>query len=365
MKNYLTNRIITASGILLLALSNSPAYSNVNYDPYSNSLYGYAKGCGFFENWFGGSNGPWGEIQGDSGTMRVGVGLWLNAGGSMNLGGYNDEFTVVKVDAGCTAYLAEHHNNQGRKLILPAGIHSLTDYGFNDMASYVGCDCETWSDTEFMVLSSYYQIPPNNTVYFSGEFTIESWVLFLIDSSDPDDYYAHWARVMDFSNGPNQDNVLLAASLGTTGRPVFAIHRNGVGHSVESPFSIPKGRWSHLAATFKNGHGKLYINGQLVAENTSMPAPAEVVREQMYIGKSAWSIDSLLRGRLRDFRIYSTSLEQDQIQKHMSGGLGLTFTKEIKHEQLRYNGYIKNNVLYDSSPTHTDAIKCPGHSECQ
>jgi len=327
---------------------------------YSNQIYGIgSSGCSFYENWYDvWDSSPAANIQGDGcgwdpSCISNRVGVYLpGLSGNINLNYFNDEITVVKVDKGCTASLWEHYNLQGRKLILTAGVHSLTDYGFNDMASSISCYCDYLNTYIPFDGNNYYEVErtsDNTTMYFheNGEFTIMVWVYLYS--------YINWVRVMDFSNGPSQDNVLLAASHGTSGKPTLRFHIDGAVHSVDSPVQIPFYQLTHLAATFANNHGKLYINGELVAENTSMAPPKSVIRQQLYLGKSSWPWDGLFKGTMRDFRLYSKALNENAIKLFMS-----TSPQEkiyLDRELLNYSGYIRDGVLYDSSWHRTDAIR--------
>src|SRR5215467_1781095 len=53
-------------------------------------------------------------------------------------------------------------------------------------------------------------------VWFNGNLTVEGWV-FLRS-------YNSWSRLIDFANGPNTNNVLLALSQGNSGFPVFGVY---------------------------------------------------------------------------------------------------------------------------------------------
>jgi len=58
---------------------------------------------------------------------------------------------------------------------------------------------------------AYLEVPAAN--WFSGDLTIEAWVYMRS--------YNFYSRLLDFGNGPTSDNVLVALTTQTSGRPVY------------------------------------------------------------------------------------------------------------------------------------------------
>ena len=88
---------------------------------------------------------------------------------------------------------------------------------------------------------------PNGTWFGSGDFTIEAWVYVRS--------HQNWARLIDFSNGANHDNVYLALSGNNFGCPTFGVFGGGLASSsqADSPVPLPLNQWTHLAVTFAGG----------------------------------------------------------------------------------------------------------------
>src|SRR4051812_32704059 len=63
------------------------------------------------------------------------------------------------------------------------------------------------------------------TNWFSGNFTIEGWVYVRS--------YNNWSRLVDFGSGPNAQEVYLALSSGTSGKPAMGV-LNGSGNVIIS-----------------------------------------------------------------------------------------------------------------------------------
>jgi hypothetical protein len=138
-------------------------------------------------------------------------------------------------------------------------------------------------------------------VYFTGSaFTVTSWINKQANNS--------FSRLFDFGNGAQSDNVLVFLTNGTNGRAGF---QNFTGNSAQStttsPNAQPLNEWFHLAYSWSNGIGRLFINGiQVVQGNQNVPTDIE--RTINYIGRSNWPNDGYAHARLDDFRIYGREL---------------------------------------------------------
>lgn len=141
--------------------------------------------------------------------------------------------------------------------------------------------------------------------FHEGPITVEAWVYLRS--------YQNWSRVLDFANGAGNDNVLLAATVGTSGQPNFMIFRGGVQQSITSPRQLPLRRWTHLAATQRDGVGILYMDGVEVVRGV-LHAPRNVQRTQNFLGRSNWGDgDRYLDGVLDEVRIWSKARGAEEI----------------------------------------------------
>jgi len=113
---------------------------------------------------------------------------------------------------------------------------------------------------------------------------------------------ANWARVIDFGNGPNANNILMARE-GTSDHLQFQCLSWGGVNNLDSPGQWANNTWQHLVATITPGAlGTLYKNGQQVGQWTSRTVPSGVLRRNNYIGKSNWP-DALYKGRMDELTI--------------------------------------------------------------
>lgn len=117
-------------------------------------------------------------------------------------------------------------------------------------------------------------------IWFSNEFTIEAWVY--------EHSYNTYSRLIDFGNGAPSDNVLLALTDSTTGRPTLSVYRGASGQSVTAPNPLPLNQWVHLAATLRSNVGTIYVNGVAAAFGT-VTGPNATNRTLNYIGRSNWA----------------------------------------------------------------------------
>lgn len=151
-------------------------------------------------------------------------------------------------------------------------------------------------------------VPPGT--WFSDDFTIEAWVF--------ERSYNNWSRVIDFGNGSDANNVYLALSWGTTGKPLLDVYRDAVPQYVVAPQPIPLNQWVHLAATLRGSVATLYINGVGVATNAAVPPPKAVNRLSNYIGRSNWGADACANAIIDDVRIWKVARSRAEIAADMT-----------------------------------------------
>lgn len=140
-------------------------------------------------------------------------------------------------------------------------------------------------------------------VWFDQDFTIVAWVRL--------HSYANWERIIDFGVGPDNHNVLLAASAGILGQP--ALRTEGTQFTASS-ITLPVSRWTQIAARVRaDGLGTIFINGVESYNSGGMTIPPSVTRTNCYIGKSNWSSDALLNGEMGELQIYHGALSNTAI----------------------------------------------------
>ncbi len=128
------------------------------------------------------------------------------------------------------------------------------------------------------------------------------------------DAVATWSRVFDFGNGTTSYMFLTPRSGDGTLR--FAITAAGAGaeEQINAP-ALAAGGWHHVAVTYADGVGVLYVDGVEAARNASMsvqPLWFGNDIKQNYLGKSQYD-DPYLAGALDEFRVYGRGLAPAEI----------------------------------------------------
>ena len=121
-----------------------------------------------------------------------------------------------------------------------------------------------------------------------GAVTFAAWVKY--------DAFKSWSRVFDFGNGEDSDNILMAhyqtTSSGRFSHRVTSTSTYELGGSN----NLGSNTWLHRVGVIEaNGNMSLYLNGSLVASNTSTSVLPTLTRTQQYVGKSNWSVGWLFR----------------------------------------------------------------------
>lgn len=144
------------------------------------------------------------------------------------------------------------------------------------------------------------------------EFTIATWVY--VDDN------RKWARIFDFGSGSSY--YMFMCPVAYTGNLRYAIKNGDSEQKLTADVSLEEGEWSHVAVTHSSSGTSLYLNGMLVANSSEIsntPSSLGVSRfTQNYLGKSQFSSDPYLDGKLSDFRIYNKALTDEDI-KSISG----------------------------------------------
>ncbi|HPF41639.1 MAG TPA: LamG domain-containing protein, partial [Phycisphaerae bacterium] len=172
--------------------------------------------------------------------------------------------------------------------------------------------CELVADNQSLELdgvNDYIQMP--NDVWFDGDFTVEAWVNV--------HQVGYWTRLLDFSNGTPNNNVIIALSDANSGKPTLQVV-SGTGSGppkVTSSVAISLNQWTHMAFVVRGTTGEIYMNGGLVGSG-SLYAPLNVVRTRNYIGRSPWSSDAYAKIAVDELRIWNVARTQSEISWNMN-----------------------------------------------
>jgi len=97
---------------------------------------------------------------------------------------------------------------------------------------------------------------------------------------------------------------------------------NGAEQQINGNAALATGSWQHVAVTLSGNLGILYVNGVEVGRNSNMTLkPASLGNTNLnYIGRSQYSADPYLDGRVDNFRIYNRALSAAEISNLYSAG---------------------------------------------
>jgi hypothetical protein len=139
--------------------------------------------------------------------------------------------------------------------------------------------------------------------YFTGtSFTVQSWVYVTA--------VLNWNRIFDFGNGAGSNNVLLANSYGTSGKPGIYIEGQQFQSTLAGSSSVLLNAWHQICCTFNyvsgpSGTATIYVDGQPAGAGT-LPKPVNIVRNNCYIGRSNWGFgDPNMQGGIGSLQIYN------------------------------------------------------------
>jgi len=127
-----------------------------------------------------------------------------------------------------------------------------------------------------------------------------------------------WQRIWDFGSG-EQINMFLTPRIGTGGEMRFAITETGYADEDQTtaPATLASG-WHHVALIIDidNNVHRLYLDGELVAENTDARYSPSTLGEttQNWLCRSQYVADGYFIGSLDDFQIYNHAMSANEIR---------------------------------------------------
>ena len=154
--------------------------------------------------------------------------------------------------------------------------------------------------------NQYISLPPG-LVNSLKDFSITTWVNL--------GSLASWARIFDFGSGTSTYMFLAPQSGSGNLRVAITTNGNGAEQQINAPAALPIGAWHHVAVTLTGGVGILYLDGMGVGTNSGITlSPSGLgATTQNWIGRSQFSADPYLNGRVDEFRIYSGALTPGEV----------------------------------------------------
>jgi LPXTG-motif cell wall-anchored protein len=177
---------------------------------------------------------------------------------------------------------------------------------------------------------------PDNLFNGLSEVTISSWINLKADNRNME----AWQRIFDFGLDTN-NNFFLSKN-----RQV-EVKVNGVVDNIGYGSSYNSDEWVHIAITAGNGNIAYYENGVKIKEKSTEIDFADLFDKSSnnYIGKSKYSADPKMNGRIDEFRVYNKALDEETINNIMYYDISDDLILENALKSLQIQGL--NSVYND------------------
>jgi hypothetical protein len=157
---------------------------------------------------------------------------------------------------------------------------------------------------------SQYVALPTGVVSSADTITVAAWVNL--------DTVSNWARIFDFGSGTTK-YMFVSPQNGANGNIRFEIKNGSTVKDIDGTAPIATGGWHHVAITLDGSTGMLYVDGQKVGSGAVNIRPSQLgATTQNWIGRSQFSADPYLDGRVDDFRIYNRALSAAEVSSVMN-----------------------------------------------
>jgi len=173
-------------------------------------------------------------------------------------------------------------------------------YGTNGSSSF---DKFNKSQKAVCLKSGYLRAP--NGVYFGENFTVTAWI-YHNKTNDLDS-----PRLLDFGSYTS-DNIVITTGGNKNGFVEFYILSKQFETKVISTKELLLNDWNHLAVTYTNWVGRIYINGRLVGLGMLNRAN-KLIRTSNYIGKSNWSGNQNAIACYDEIKIFDHALDEREL----------------------------------------------------
>lgn len=165
-------------------------------------------------------------------------------------------------------------------------------------------DAKICRGATFDGVDDHFELPSISTDFSTG-FSATAWVDF--------NTAQHWERVIDFSNGAANNNIIFARN-GTSNDLTFEIYNGSTScGKITASGGIQSGRHHYAVTLSPSRDVVLYRDGVAIQSGTSSCLPANVTRSNNYIGRSAWSHDGFFDNEIDEFKLFSSELSSSGI----------------------------------------------------
>ena len=159
--------------------------------------------------------------------------------------------------------------------------------------------------------ASYIEVPNHELLNFNNNFTLAVWI-------NPSSFKTYGTRIIDKSVGSQGDGFLLDTYNQNLEGKRIRMMLGGNGWYFLSDTDLQIEEWHFVVVTYKDGIGKIYINGELNLVNTSNATSIIPSTTPMRFGfdtgvRTGPNYDDSFIGKLDNIRIYNRELSIDEI----------------------------------------------------
>ena len=181
---------------------------------------------------------------------------------------------------------------------------------------YEGQNAALTSDRFGVALSAldlsngYIQIPPG--IYFNGDYTVTSWIYIRS--------FTNWARIIDFGNEGQINNVVMAFAHDSSGQlgQYFTVGSSWL-LFFGSTRVLPLNTWLHVAFVLSYPNAFIYINGSLDSTATATGEPKNLTRTSNFIGRShKYPVERDANAVIDELKIYNRGLNESEVNYDMT-----------------------------------------------
>lgn len=202
---------------------------------------------------------------------------------------------------------------------------------------------------EFDGIDDFIQVPVLN-INNNNKFTISFWC-YCTDTGVRDIFFGNYSLSNNFNIERTTSNTLRFWY--TTGSVDITI----------PAFTLPSLEWIHITIVYSSTGFKAYKNGVLIYENQTLTLTANVFSNVQYIGRDTRTGTTAFKGKIADFRIYSTALSEDDIKEIYQTRASIDENGNLYCNNIEENKYINPIVDYTSWVVGTSGAQT-GFSLC-
>ncbi|WP_408648130.1 family 43 glycosylhydrolase [Streptomyces gossypiisoli] len=181
--------------------------------------------------------------------------------------------------------------------------------------------------------STYIKVPDN---IMSGMNSITVSMDVQIDAAQATPYFLY-----GFGNTANGAGNGYLFTTGNSFRTAITSGSWSSEQNTQVSTALQRSVWKHVTYTQTGSTGVLYEDGREVARNTSVTVtPGSIgsgITTANYIGKSLFSGDKLLKGKMRDFRVYNRALAPGEVLEISGNTTGVA---KVTHPALKIDAIV-------------------------